>query len=762
METNEQEVAYDKLQAAHELLERGHLEAAHSAFADLLSGLPAPEELRGPAEAGLAQVCLEQGRLHEAMAHGQRARDLGQADGLAVIGEILRRQGDRDGAADAFLSAYIQEPFDWTRLATYCELTGRPHRDPSRDGHQPPANPFARLWLYRDLLGQLAETECGHTFTRTARLAREHGIDAIELFQVLNHYDVWCDCEASGAWAHGDHGAQRVWLAGWFEGRPDLVDRLLRARVLRETTPEEIPDQEIEEATADKEGDVPIVQLRIERQERAGKVPPQLVEGFYLRDTFVHIKANLREGEQAAFFVGFVDTEEPPAAIVVTTGAVEMLDLEGVRSLDSRDRGRIDDLTKYLDRYKPPAINGQRDVPTEDEQNWLRENLRELIKHAGAEPFVRPPLNPDDALTVWRPNADGMSALIGWLMQHAGLGALKVNLIVGRPEALPNDVILGWFAGIEGNTAHFGCDIQLHDEPENVLGTLSHEVAHAWREHHGLRLDDRELEEKLTDLTAVYLGFGVAVTNASFQYRASGVVMGGTVIHQWKYSRAGYLPAQALGYLLAVQSRCRREGMFDRRRLAANLEVTQRHFYKAAIKALPEDEELLRGELGIPRWAGDFHDQRRPVETARRQPLVATSTTVEWNTQDGPPKFNEGRPVFRVPTKKLGGKTLLLIMGGFVLFIVVGVATKDLAVSMTAGLVAATAAFVFGPRVRYDQCADVECEEIIPAGATICPRCGGTVSGTIKNASDRLEAEEALFAEKLRNTGRAAKSLRTE
>jgi hypothetical protein len=70
-----------------------------------------------------------------------------------------------------------------------------------------------------------------------------------------------------------------------------------------------------------------------------------------------------------------------------------------------------------------------------------------------------------------------------------------------------------FFAGIEEPTdetpaprALFGFDVTRWGDPELLLGTMAHEVAHAYRRHHKLEALDREIEERLTDLTAVMLG----------------------------------------------------------------------------------------------------------------------------------------------------------------------------------------------------------------------------------------------------------------
>jgi hypothetical protein len=100
----------------------------------------------------------------------------------------------------------------------------------------------------------------------------------------------------------------------------------------------------------------------------------------------------------------------------------------------------------------------------------------------------------------------------------------------------------------------FGIDIHQLIDPQSLIAALSHEVAHAYLQLHGLVEDDREVEEKLTDLTAVYLGFDIFVVNATERYRKSGYVAGILAIKQWSVSSGGYLDTPSLCLLFAAHT----------------------------------------------------------------------------------------------------------------------------------------------------------------------------------------------------------------
>jgi hypothetical protein len=46
-------------------------------------------------------------------------------------------------------------------------------------------------------------------------------------------------------------------------------------------------------------------------------------------------------------------------------------------------------------------------------------------------------------------------------------------------------------------------------------------------------------------------------------------------------------------------------------------------------------------------------------------------------------------------------------------------------------------------RVR-NTCSDPDCEGVPGTDDATCPGCGGTIAGTLRNANERLDAEEAL------------------
>jgi hypothetical protein len=202
--------------------------------------------------------------------------------------------------------------------------------------------------------------------------------------------------------------------------------------------------------------------------------------------------------------------------------------------------------------------------------------------------------------------------LLKRIMAHAGLGQLQVDLdTFSQPEVVHelderggarewgHDGAAAWFAGIgEDGCCHFGVAEERIGEPEVLVAVLCHEVTHAWRAVHTLTIEDRDVEERLTDLSTVYLGFGLLTTNCAYRYRQGGEFTGTHAITRWSHARAGYLPAQAMSFLLAAQVKARGLGWLARRRLAGQLEANQAAYFAWAYRKLPVPEELRR-VLGI-------------------------------------------------------------------------------------------------------------------------------------------------------------------
>ena len=190
---------------------------------------------------------------------------------------------------------------------------------------------------------------------------------------------------------------------------------------------------------------------------------------------------------------------------------------------------------------------------TEREREWVVSEFADLIEERGAKTFLGAPLlvaAPRWFPDAWTPDVSGARAMLARVLGYAGLGALPFQL---RTEADPTRTLntashrgaAAWFEGSAAGGLQFGVETSGLNDPEGLVGVFAHEVGHAFRAQHDLVVTSRDEEERLTDLTTVFLGFGVLTTNNAMRQRAVGTSL---EIKSW-----GYLGARTLGYALAVQ-----------------------------------------------------------------------------------------------------------------------------------------------------------------------------------------------------------------
>lgn len=267
-------------------------------------------------------------------------------------------------------------------------------------------------------------------------------------------------------------------------------------------------------------------------------------------------------------------------------------------------------------------------LPAAQEQAWLLDHLREVIEYAGRKRFLEFPIvEPKDEFFPdrWTPGPKGVKSLAKRILSHAGMGRFGVDLEIFTSETVPLFDGRGrvfserhladaaaWFTNLDGGACHFGVDASRLTDPPELAAILCHEVAHAFRDWKGLAYETREEDEPLTDLTTVYLGFGLLTTNVSYRYRSD--------TRKWAHAAGGYLSPVEMSFLLAAQVVARGEDRAARKRIAGYLETNQAAFFRAAVDALEKPEARLRAKLGL---------EQAVIERARAG-------------------FNRGLPVFRI------------------------------------------------------------------------------------------------------------------
>ncbi len=88
-------------------------------------------------------------------------------------------------------------------------------------------------------------------------------------------------------------------------------------------------------------------------------------------------------------------------------------------------------------------------------------------------------------------------------------------------------------------------DLSLLDNPNNLIATFAHELSHALHNRCREPVDiEPELYELFTDLTAIYLGYGVFLANSRFDFQSTNI--------GWQASGAGYLPEADMVFALGI------------------------------------------------------------------------------------------------------------------------------------------------------------------------------------------------------------------
>jgi hypothetical protein len=372
----------------------------------------------------------------------------------------------------------------------------------------------------------------------------------------------------------------------------------------------------------------------------------------------------------------------------------------------------------------------------------------QIIERRGPDTFAGGPIVQPNARYLpdrWEPTLEATSLLLRRVMLYADLELDASLETYDRSHGVYHSNTIAWFAGIEAGCCRFGVDIGELADPQSLIASLCHEVAHAWRAFHGLAIADRKHEERLTDLTAIFLGFGVFMVNASERFIKRGHLEGTTAITRYGASYTGYITAEEACFALAVQIAARDTKPREIKAIARCLELNQAKLFRTALGSL--DGASLRQRLGIkalpPPRALDAYT--RPLEDAR--------VVVEEKHHDleDEPRPNDGQPVFRVPEDFVRYVVLFVggasggAMAGGVLAALVNNAPRAVAVSVAISIPLGVAfAFWKGGAQRRDLCSGPMCHETLPPDAVECESCGGRIAGRIARMRDHPAAKEAL------------------
>ena len=393
----------------------------------------------------------------------------------------------------------------------------------------------------------------------------------------------------------------------------------------------------------------------------------------------------------------------------------------------------------------PNVVDPTDPLPPKEEREGLIEALADLFRACGLDPLACAPLlkpTPKFFPDLWTPDAAGVTRLALRLLRYARLDELRVSVqLFAEHEVEPDDPHItsgshagaaAWFAGIEEGVVRFGANVRYLADPLGVTAAMARETAHAYRSHHGLTVDDLLAEEHLTDLTTVYLGFGLLTANATIRH-SSGMLDGFASQHQW--SAFGYLSPQSMCFALACHSVLRGE---EARAVVSELQDNQARYYTRARAWLSAAVPDLAQRVGLPpalswppRWP--LAQLAGPLSVGEVPP-TDTEDTSAADVSAGQPQIQPVVPVRRVPSKR----SVQFGMGGVALGALLSMPVFNL-MTPGVGLLFCLAAGVSGAWLgrRHPRWECSGCLFDVGRKAASCSRCGGLFVKDLADPTDR-------------------------
>lgn len=246
------------------------------------------------------------------------------------------------------------------------------------------------------------------------------------------------------------------------------------------------------------------------------------------------------------------------------------------------------------------------------EAGWILDAHRWFLTHLGdAEHAVRTRLvEPVDAEFFADPAAtagelERARLLFEACKQHAGLADWDCVLEAREAAQVDRFAPNLWAFSSDGEPAGtyrapddpedpdalptIGYDPQLVAQPEVLVATFAHELAHGLLDG----VDEEppggeDFEEPMTDLAAVFLGFGIFLCNAAFDFEQDFDGQWAS----WRTTTHGYLPEDTLAFALALFLRVH---AVDPEKALRHLDPSPRRYLREALEQLDSIPEEVAG-----------------------------------------------------------------------------------------------------------------------------------------------------------------------
>ena len=197
---------------------------------------------------------------------------------------------------------------------------------------------------------------------------------------------------------------------------------------------------------------------------------------------------------------------------------------------------------------------------SENDRDWIEHNLRWMVATFGQQPVARPPYltSTPGFPTEWTASCDeavGLVRIVAGLMNISTHG-LEVDFYDDRGPQLPalyrvqsEEPSAAGLYFDEGDVQRVSLAADGLDDPLSLVATIAHELSHTVLI--GIGYVDPAVEtdhEPLTDLFAIYAGFGWFLSQAALRFEASDAAG----VSSWSMRSAGYLTMPHIGYAMAV------------------------------------------------------------------------------------------------------------------------------------------------------------------------------------------------------------------
>ncbi len=159
---------------------------------------------------------------------------------------------------------------------------------------------------------------------------------------------------------------------------------------------------------------------------------------------------------------------------------------------------------------------------------------------------------------------------------------ISKELFLGEAGSSP----LGTFSIDEGKPL-ITYNPELRKKPDNLIATFAHELAHLLIAGCEVEPPDGwENEELVTDLAAIFMGFGLFIANSSFQHGhfSNGQDTG------WKSQKSGYLAEHEASFALAIFLKLKNIEFKD---VSRYMDANVKTYVKMALLELDQSESFL-------------------------------------------------------------------------------------------------------------------------------------------------------------------------